>query len=146
MYLAQWDILREFPALRQDFNLKDLWPGRRLTWEFIFLGPAHTVTGLHNDFPHNWFCQLRGVKEFILFPPDQSAHLSPLQKYDWGATLSDINIAQLHTPEQATERAQFAKAKGLYARVEAGDASSSPNAPGTPWCPTSLPSAWACLG
>ncbi len=122
MYLAQWDILREFPALRQDFNLKDLWPGRRLTWEFIFLGPAHTVTGLHNDFPHNWFCQLRGVKEFILFPPDQSAHLSPSQKYDWGATLSDINIAQLHTPEQATERAQFAKAKGLYARVEAGDA------------------------
>jgi Cupin-like domain len=122
MYLAQWDILSEFPALRNDFNLKDLWPGRRLTWEFIFLGPAHTVTGLHNDFPHNWFCQLRGVKEFILFPPDQSEHLCPSQKYDWGATLSDINIAQLHTPEQATERAKFAKAKGIYARVEAGDA------------------------
>jgi Cupin-like domain len=122
MYLAQWDILSEFPALRNDFNLKDLWPGRRLTWEFIFLGPAHTVTGLHNDFPHNWFCQLRGVKEFILFPPDQSEHLCASQKYDWGATLSDINIAQLHTPEQAAERAKFAKAKGIYARVEAGDA------------------------
>ncbi len=121
LYLAQWDILRALPQLKQDFNLDDLWP-QRWTWPFVFLGPAQTVTGLHNDFPHNWFCQLQGVKEFILFPPDQSAHLCPSQKYDWGATLSDIDISRLHTPEQARERAQFARAQGLYARVEPGDA------------------------
>lgn len=120
LYLAQWDILKQFPQLRRDFTLGDLWPGRRWTWEFVFIGPARTVTGLHNDFPHNWFCQLRGVKEFILFPPDQSPYMCPAQKYDWGATLSDINISRL--PEQPSERARFEQASGLYARVEAGDA------------------------
>lgn len=120
MYLAQWNILDEFPALRRDFAIKDLWPGWRWTWEYVFVGPAHTVTGLHNDFPHNWFCQLRGTKEFILFPPDQTPHMRIADKYDWGATLSDINIARL--PQQPEQLASFEQTHGLYARVEAGDA------------------------
>lgn len=120
LYLAQWDILETFPELRRDLMIKSLWPGQRLTWEYVFMGPANTVTGLHNDFPHNWFCQLKGTKEFILFPPDQRQHMCPAKKYDWGATLSDINVSRL--PEQAKELASFEKANGIYARVEAGDA------------------------
>lgn len=120
LYLAQWDILEKYPELRQDLPIKSLWPGRRMTWEYVFMGPAHTVTGLHNDFPHNWFCQFTGTKEFILFPPDQRQHMRPAKKYDWGATLSDINVSRL--PEQAEELASFEKAQGIYARVEAGDA------------------------
>jgi hypothetical protein len=120
LYLAQWDILETFPELRKDLMIKSLWPGQRLTWEYVFMGPANTVTGLHNDFPHNWFCQLKGTKEFILFPPDQRQHMCPAKKYDWGATLSDINVSRL--PEQAKELASFEKANGIYARVEAGDA------------------------
>ena len=125
LYLAQWDMLDKFPAFRKDLRIKSLWPDksaldRRLTWEYVFLGPAHTVTGLHNDFPHNWFCQIKGSKEFILFPPDQSAHMCPAKKYDWGATLSNINVSRL--PQQPAELASFEKAKGIYARVEAGDA------------------------
>lgn len=120
LYLAQWDILQKFPALRKDLLIKKLWPGQRMTWEYVFMGPANTVTGLHNDFPHNWFCQIAGSKEFILFPPDQSEHLCPAKKYDWGATLSDINVSRL--PSQPAELASFEKANGLYARVEAGDA------------------------
>lgn len=125
LYLAQWDILEKFPALRQDLLIKSLWPdksalNRRLTWEYIFMGPANTVTGLHNDFPHNWFCQFKGCKEFILFPPDQGKHLCASKKYDWGATLSDINVSRL--PDQPGTLASFEKANGIYARVEAGDA------------------------
>ena len=120
LYLAQWDILQKFPGLRADLAIKRLWPGVRLTWEYVFMGPANTVTGLHNDFPHNWFCQLTGTKEFILFAPEQSAHLCPARKYDWGATLSDINISRL--TEQTAALAAFQKAHGTYARVEAGDA------------------------
>ena len=120
MYLAQWNILDEFPALRRDFAIKNLWPGRRWTWEYVFVGPAHTVTGLHYDFPHNWFCQVRGTKEFILFTPDQSPHLSVAKKYDWGATLSEVDISRLDGQPGVRER--FAQARGLYARVEAGDA------------------------
>ena len=113
LYLAQWDILETFPELRRDLMIKSLWPGQRLTWEYVFMGPANTVTGLHNDFPHNWFCQLKGTKEFILFPPDQRQHMCPAKKYDWGATLSDINVSRL--PEQAKELASFEKANGIYA-------------------------------
>ncbi|WP_068833717.1 cupin-like domain-containing protein [Polaromonas jejuensis] len=120
LYLAQWDILQKFPKLREDLLIKSLWPGQRMTWEYVFMGPANTVTGLHNDFPHNWFCQIAGTKEFLLFPPEQSPHMCPAKKYDWGATLSDINVSRL--PEQPKELASFEKAHGLYARVEAGDA------------------------
>lgn len=120
VYLAQWDILKEFPALRQDFAIRSLWKGWRWTWEYVFMGPANTVTGLHFDFPNNWFCQVRGVKEFLLFPPENTPHMCRSRKYDWGATLSDINISKLH--EQPKESASFARTRGLYARVEPGDA------------------------
>jgi hypothetical protein len=120
VYLAQWNILDEFPDLRNDFAIRRLWPGLRWTWEFVFIGPANTVTGLHYDFPNNWFCQVRGAKEVILFPADQSRYLCRSRKYDWGATLSDIDISRLD--EQPQESAAFERAHGIYARVEAGDA------------------------
>ncbi|MDB5314090.1 MAG: cupin-like domain protein [Gemmataceae bacterium] len=120
LYLSQWDILREFPALRGDFDIRRLWPGRRWTWEYVFLGPANTVTGLHYDFPNNWFCQVRGTKEVILVTPDQSRRMCPSKKFDWGATLSEIDITRLE--EQPRELARFETVRGLYARVEAGDA------------------------
>jgi lysine-specific demethylase 8 len=120
VYLAQWNVLDEFPEMRKDFAIRDLWPGWRWTWEFVFIGPANTVTGVHYDFPNNWFCQVRGVKEVIIFPPDQARFMCKSRKYDWGATLSDINISILD--EQPRERELFAKARGWYARVEAGDA------------------------
>jgi hypothetical protein len=88
--------------------------------EVVFIGPANTVTGVHYDFPNNWFCQVRGTKEVILFPPDQTPYMCKSRKYDWGATLSDINISRLDAMPR--ERAMFAQAHGLYARVEAGDA------------------------
>ncbi len=120
VYLAQWHILKEFPELRADFAIGQLWPSLRRTWEYTFIGPANTVTGLHYDFPNNWFCQVSGVKEFLFFPPDQNEHLCRSKKYDWGATLSDIDISRLD--EQPVESAHFARAQGLYARVETGDA------------------------
>jgi lysine-specific demethylase 8 len=120
VYLAQWNILDEFPEMRHDFDIRRIWPGWRWTWEFVFIGPAHTVTGVHYDFPNNWFCQVRGTKEVIVFPPSQRRYMCKSKKYDWGATLSDIDISRLD--EQPREVAQFEKAHGFYARVEASDA------------------------
>jgi hypothetical protein len=120
VYLAQWNILDEFPELRRDFEIRKLWPGRRYTWEFVFIGPASTVTGVHYDFPNNWFCQVRGTKEVFVFPPSQIGYMSKSKKYDWGATLSDLDISCL--AEQPERRELFEKATGFYARVEAGDA------------------------
>lgn len=120
LYLAQWNILDEFPDLRRDFAIRKVWRGLRWTWEYVFIGPANTITGLHYDFPHNWFCQVRGVKEVILFPPAQSPYLSASSKYDWGAQLSNIDISSWTS--QSESNANFSKAKGIYARIEAGDA------------------------
>src|SRR5439155_4074343 len=72
------------------------------------------------DFPDNWFSQVRGTKEVVLVTRDQSRHMCPSQKFDWGATLSAIDITRL--AGQGRERAEFEKVRGLYARVEAGDA------------------------
>jgi hypothetical protein len=120
LYLAQWSILDEFPDLRNDFAIRKIWPGLRWTWESVFIGPANTVTGLHTDFPHNWLCQVRGVKEVLLFPPDQDPKIAPSSKYDWGAELSSIDITQMNQQSEVYRR--FNEAKGIYARLEPGDA------------------------
>ncbi|HEX4591381.1 MAG TPA: cupin-like domain-containing protein, partial [Gemmataceae bacterium] len=117
-YLADWPALQEFPALRWDFDIRTLWPGRRWTWAYMFVGPANTVTGLHQDIHNNWFCQVRGTKEVILIPPDQTPYMCVSRKYNLGSVLSRINIAALDRPGR--EASEFAKTHGLYARVEAG--------------------------
>ena len=120
VYLQQWDMLTCLPQLRRDFPMRRLWPGLRKTWEYAFIGPADTLSGLHCDFPNNWFCQVRGVKEFVMFTRDQTEHLSVARKYDWGATLSEVDLSRLD--DKPAVRDRFEQARGLYARVEAGDA------------------------
>jgi lysine-specific demethylase 8 len=119
-YLADWPVLQEFPALRRDFNIRTLWPGQRWTWAYMFVGPANTVTGLHQDIHDNWFCQVRGTKEVILIPRDQTPHMCVSRKYNLGSVLSEINIAALD--QNGREASAFAQTRGYYARVEAGDA------------------------
>lgn len=119
-YISLWHILDEFPALKKDFAVQSLWRGLRWDWAYTFIGPGNSVTGFHFDYPSNLFCQVTGVKEFLLFPPDQNVHMCPSQKYDWGGKMSHIDITKLdQQPEYA---ASFARAQGLYARVESGDA------------------------
>jgi lysine-specific demethylase 8 len=119
-YLADWPVLQEFPSLRQDFTIRTLWSGRRWCWEYMFVGPANTVTGFHQDIHDNWFCQIRGTKEVLLVPKDQSPHMSVSKKYNLGSVLSHINISKLDRPSR--EANEFARTHGYYARVEAGDA------------------------
>jgi lysine-specific demethylase 8 len=119
-YLAVWYLFDDFPQLKQDLRIRSLWPTWRSTWEYAFIGPADTVTGLHNDYPDNWFCQIQGVKEFLLFPPENTRFLSPSRKFDSGGDVSDTDITRL--AEQPARRDLLAQAEGLYARVETGDA------------------------
>ena len=119
-YISVWHILKEFPKLRRDFNVSEIWKGLRWDWGYTFLGPGKTVTGFHFDYPTNLFCQVSGVKEFLLFPPDQNQYMAPSSKYDWGGKMSHVDITRLD--EQPERAASFARASGLYARVESGDA------------------------
>jgi lysine-specific demethylase 8 len=119
-YIADWPILQEFPALRKDFDIRSLWPGLRWTWEYVFVGPSGTVTGLHLDIHNNWFCQVRGSKELLLFPARQIPKSCISGKYNLGSVLSTIDILRLG--EQPREAEAFSRAEGQYALVEAGDA------------------------
>jgi lysine-specific demethylase 8 len=119
-YLADWPVLQEFPALRRDFTIRTLWPGHRWCWEYMFVGPANTVTGLHQDIHDNWFCQIRGTKEILLIPPEHTPHMCVSGKYNLGSVLSEINISKLDRPGR--EAAEFAQTHGFYSRVQAGDA------------------------
>jgi len=44
---------------------------------WLLLGGKRTVSHLHQDFfsTHTWFAQVTGVKDFVLFPPSDSAYL-----------------------------------------------------------------------
>lgn len=44
----------------------------------VFLGPAGTISRLHHDTysTHVWLSQIRGRKQFIVFPPDDSKYLN----------------------------------------------------------------------
>jgi len=44
---------------------------------WLLLGGKHTVSQLHQDFfsTHTWFAQVKGVKDFVLFPPSDSPFL-----------------------------------------------------------------------
>jgi len=119
-YIADWPILEEFPELRKDFDIRSLWPGPRWTWEYVFVGPAGTVTGLHLDIHNNWFCQVRGSKELLLFPRSEIPPSCVSGKFNHGSVLTTIDILRL--AEQPREAEAFAQARGLYARAEAGDA------------------------
>lgn len=119
-YLQQFDLFSLLPELKNDVPRKTLWPGAHATWAYVFIGPADTLTGLHFDFSHNWFCQVRGTKEVLLFDQTESSRLSPGDKYDWGSVLSDLDLSRLET--QSGPRDRFAEAHGTYARLEAGDA------------------------
>ena len=129
-YLAQWSILDSFPQLRADLRVRQLWPSRlRLVWEHVFLGPAGTVTGLHYDWNPNIFTNVRGVKDWILFPAGQDHALQPSRKFDWGATCSSVDVSRLAAMPSAVRERFVAARGGWYARVEAGDALIVP--PGT---------------
>src|SRR5207247_664424 len=45
-YLGLWDVLKEFPELKEDCGIRSLWKGPRKTWEYVFIGPARTVSDI----------------------------------------------------------------------------------------------------
>jgi hypothetical protein len=121
LYLGEWRMFQVLPELREDFKIAEIWPGCRFVWEVGFIGPAGTFTGLHFDIEDNWFFQVRGTKEFLLFYPDNNEYMSRSKRYEFGSIVSDINLKDLHNePPERLEK--FAKAKGRFVRVEAGDA------------------------
>ena len=126
VYLADWDVLRERSSLRADVApLLSLW--RKRGWPFappqvrLYAGPSRTVSGLHAHPGHDTLAaQLRGVKEWLLFPPEAADALRPSRKYMPAGRCAGVDISDLGASPAALKA--FEKAKGgLYARCLPGD-------------------------
>lgn len=82
-YGNSWTPFMEHEQMRDHFALptfvSDLVPkeGEWSTFDRslskIFIGPPGSLTRLHNDtyHLHAWLSQIRGAKQFILYPPSQ---------------------------------------------------------------------------
>ena len=123
LYLAQWSILEPAPQLSGDLRVRSPWVSWwRLIYTHVFIGGPGTVTGLHTDWNPNFFCSVRGTKDWILFPPSEDEALQPSSKFDYGATCSRVNLSKLQTMPPDV-KAAFQKARGgLFVRIEPGDA------------------------
>jgi len=95
-HLKEFDLLREFPALRNDVDTHALLPPRRYVSSSAWIGPRGAHTGLHYDYLDNLAVLLRGSKRFYLARPgtvELQGALSP--KYDRWAQLAGIGIHDL---------------------------------------------------
>jgi hypothetical protein len=77
-YLAQYDLLRQFPILCHDAPeiLLPTLPAK-ISARYIFFGPGGTVTPFHSDPYSNLFCQAVGAKYFKLAPPSSGCPRNP---------------------------------------------------------------------
>lgn len=91
-YLAQHDLFRQIPDLRNDTSIPDLcWasvpphptspsmdqPCLDTPQLNAWFGPAGTITPLHTDAYHNLLCQVVGTKYVRLYPPAATVHMQP---------------------------------------------------------------------
>ncbi|MEM9643398.1 MAG: cupin-like domain-containing protein [Planctomycetota bacterium] len=91
-YLSVFRIFDAFPHLRDDveFNILDQFKLKSSTSGW--LGPAGTVTGYHIDWGDNILAQIHGRKRIHLAAPSQSKDMYVSQKFDQGATISEVNM------------------------------------------------------
>lgn len=101
-----WTPFKDFEDLLLDasdrlYCVQDTVPRGGQTKDFnntltkIFLGPAGTVSRLHHDTfsTHVWLAQIRGRKQFICFPPDDSENLHADEQEENGGRVSMFDPA-----------------------------------------------------
>ena len=81
----------------------------------IWFGTADTVSGLHHDYLTNWYAQVFGEKQFILFSPDQVNSLYPKS----GSLAHWSAVDPVHPDLDAFPR--FAAARPVTVTVTAGE-------------------------
>jgi hypothetical protein len=108
--LDGWGILDvESPAIR--------YITRPVIAKNIWMGSAGNVTKAHYDTEDNINVQLRGRKEFILFPGTQLDELYPRSAWDYMSNFSSVEIA---SPDLG-RHPRFRGATPMRAIIEPGD-------------------------
>jgi hypothetical protein len=96
LYLKEFDLLRQFPALRDDIEDIPFLPRGTVISSSVWIGPARARTGLHQDLLDNCAVQITGTKCFLLARPGTVERAGALStKYDAWARLSRTGIEEL---------------------------------------------------
>jgi hypothetical protein len=108
--LETWDTFRdESPPIR--------YITRNVVAKNIWMGSAGNVTKAHYDTEDNVNIQLRGKKEFILYPSTQLGELYPRSAWDYMSNFSQVEIA---APD-LSRYPRFGRATPMRAVIEPGD-------------------------
>ncbi len=95
-HLKEFDLLRNFPALLHDVDLRPHFPSKAVVSSQAWIGPAHARTGLHHDLLDNLAFTIRGRKRFHLAPPGTVESLRLVsKKFDRWAKLSQVGVDEL---------------------------------------------------
>ena len=73
----------------------------RLTSSTLFVAPRDGLSTCHYDEVHNLFCQIRGHKSFLLFPPNAAAHLAPYPIHHWADRRARTDVEGLQEGDHA---------------------------------------------
>ncbi|MGW2520662.1 cupin-like domain-containing protein [Streptomyces sp. NPDC001617] len=96
LYLKEFDLLKQFPALQEGLGRMDFLPGGAVTSRSAWIGPARARTGLHQDLLDNCAVQITGTKRFLLARPGTVERAEMVSaKYDSWARLSRVSFTEL---------------------------------------------------
>ncbi|XP_026479922.1 jmjC domain-containing protein 5-like [Ctenocephalides felis] len=118
-YLAQYRLFDQIPELLNDIHVPDYCcvsdidsPPEINAW----FGPQGTISPLHTDPKHNFLAQVVGVKQVVLFSPDDNEYLYPHEAKMLNNT-SQIDLDNL----DLNRFPLFMKAKRMTCTLRSGD-------------------------
>src|SRR5262245_14198055 len=117
LYMGGISISGELPELAGDVSMPRFVQGSERPVPYLWLGAGHSTTQLHFDINNNFHALIRGRKEFILFPPDQSRFLYPTTVFHARRHFSRV---RLEDPDYA-RFPHLRKAKGFQVTMNRGD-------------------------
>jgi len=89
----------------------------RFRWTNVWIGGANASTQAHFDVYHNFYVQVYGKKQFILFPPSQHRNLYINPFLHPGALQSQVNFEH----PNLTEFPNFEQVSGIQTTLFPGD-------------------------
>eukprot|EP01090_Pellita_catalonica_P010852 TRINITY_DN222_c0_g1_i2.p1 TRINITY_DN222_c0_g1~~TRINITY_DN222_c0_g1_i2.p1 ORF type:complete len:269 (-),score=31.37 TRINITY_DN222_c0_g1_i2:317-1123(-) len=113
------DIIKDILPNDQ-FIVKEKWnanatePSKSLVW----IGEANVTTHLHHDWSHNFHVQIKGRKQFLLFPPSQWRYLYLYPFLHPHGTKCQVNPDDVDFARFPQAR----NARGYVVELEAGEA------------------------
>ncbi|KYQ93674.1 transcription factor jumonji [Tieghemostelium lacteum] len=100
-YLAQHNLIEQFPDLVKDFKRPSLLPPGSDLSPHVWFGTSHTVTPLHYDSYHNFLTQLIGYKYVRLYPSNMKPYLY-IENQDTQNSItsqSNMSLVDIESPD-----------------------------------------------